>query len=140
MDADRAAVPAVSAFLAGVSNPKEQLAGLQARAKRGVPIFQFSGGQTLRVRQNATGTRDADASRSRITAHPHLNAGCAEAVDFLVEQAPQDSSQTGIGTRVSLVFENGDTRLLSETARPDGTRHLLYATVFFPPCSATCPR
>jgi len=140
VDADRTAVPAASAVLAGTSNREEQLAGLQAQAKRGVRILQVSDGPILRVSQDSTGTRDSGVTRIRVTAHPHLNAECAEAVDFVVEQAAQGTPWTGIGTQISLAFENGDTRLLSETIRPDGAHHLIYATVFFSPRLVPRPR
>ena len=138
IDAGRDAVPAVSAFLAANSNRDDQRAGLQARAKQGGPILQVSEGPTLRVKQDATGIRDLSTSVVRVSAHPHLNARCAEAVDFIVEQAPPGASRPVTNAYISLVFENGDTKLLSDTARPDGTHHLLYATVFFPP--ALVPR
>ena len=140
VDADRAAIPAVSAFLAATSNSEEQRAGLQARVKRGGPILHISEGPALRVRQDATVLRDLSAPDVRVSAYPHLNAQCAEAVDFIVEQAPPGGSRPVTNAYISLVFENGDTKLLSDTARPDGTRHLLYATVFFPTRPAPCPR
>ncbi len=136
LDAGQADVPAVSAFLAATSNPDEQRAGLQARAKPGGPVLQTSGGQTLNVKQDATGLRDLGASALRVSAHPHLDARGAEAVDFIVEQTPAGKPPLRTNAYVSLVFDNGDTKLLSDTARPDGTRRLVYATVFFPPCSS----
>ena len=138
VDADRAAVPAVSAFLAATSNSEEQRAGLRARAERGLRILQVSGGLTLRVPQDAVGTRVSEAAQTRVTIHPHLNADCAEAFDFIVEPSVQSLTRTG--ARRSLVFENGDTKLLNEADRPDGTRRLLYATVFFPIRSVPCLR
>ena len=133
VDAGRDAVPSVSAFLAATSNPDDQRSGLQARAKPGGTILQFSGGFTLRVKQDATGLHDLSASAMRLSAHPHLDARGAEAVDFIVEQASPGASRPNTNAYVSLAFDNGETRLLSDTARLDRIRHLLYATVFFPP-------
>ena len=138
VDADRAAVPAVSAFLAATSNSEEQRAGLLARVERGLRILPVSGGLTLRVPQDAVGTRVSEATLTRITIHPHLNADCAGAFDFIVEPSAQSLTRTG--ARRSLVFENGDTKLLNETDRTDGTRRLLYATVFFPTRPVPCLR
>ena len=126
VDAGRADVSALSAFLAVTSNPDDQRAGLQARA-------ETSSSLTLRVKQDGTGLRELGASAMRVSAHPHLDARGGEAVDFIVEQAPAGASPLRTNAYVSLVFDNGDTRLLSDTARPDGTRHLVYATVFFTP-------
>jgi len=133
VDAGRDAVPSVSAFLAATSNPDDQRSGLQARAKPGGTILQFSGGFTLRVKQDASGLHDLSASAMRLSAHPHLDARGAEAVDFIVEQASPGASRPNTNAYVSLAFDNGETRLLSDTARLDRIRHLLYATVFFPP-------
>ena len=140
VDTGRDAVPSVSAFLAATSNPDDQRAGLQARAKPGGSVLRTSGGYTLHVKQDATGLRDLSAPVLRVSAHPHLDARGAEAVDFIVEQAPADASPLRTNAYVSLVFDNGDTKLLSDTARPDGTRHLIYATVFFPPRPVPRPR
>ena len=63
----------------------------------------------------------------------HLDARGAEAVDFIVEQASPGASRPNTNAYVILAFDSGETRLLSDTARLDGIRHLLYATVFFPP-------
>jgi len=135
VDAGRDAVPSLSAFLAATSNPDDQRAGLQARTKPGGPVLQTSGSITLHVKQDATGLRDLGAAVMRVSAHPHLDAGGAEAVDFIVEQASPGASRLVTNAYVNLIFDNGDTKLLSDTARPDGTRHLLYATVFFMPRS-----
>lgn len=126
-------MPSLSAFLAATSNPDDQRAGLKARAKPGSPFLQTSGSVTLHVKQDATGLRDLGASDIRVSVHPHLDARGAEAVDFIVEQAPTGASRPVTNAYVNLVFDNGDTKLLSDTARPDGTRHLVYATVFFMP-------
>jgi len=131
VDAGRADVSALSAFLAATSNPDEQRAGLQARAKPGGPALPAPMSLTLRVRQDATGLRELGASAMRVSAHPHLDARGGEAVDFIVEYAPAGAPQLRTNAYLSLVFGNGDTKLLSDTARPDGTRHLVYATVFF---------
>lgn len=136
VDSGRADVSAMSAFLAATSNPDEQRAGLQARAKPGGPVLPAPTSLTLRVKQDATGLRDLGASALRVSAHPHLDARGGEAVDFIVEYAPAGAPQLRTNAYVSLVFGNGDTKLLSDTARPDGTRHLVYATVFFTPRQA----
>lgn len=133
IDAGRDAAPSLSAFLAATSNLDEQRTGLQARTKLGGPVLQAPVGLTLRVKQDSTGLRDLGASAMRVSAHPHLDARGGEAVDFIVEQAPAGASALRTNAYVSLVFDNGDTKLLSDTARPDGTRHLVYATVFFTP-------
>ena len=136
VDAGRADVPALSAFLATTSNPDEQRVGLQARVEPGSPILPAPTSLILRVKQDSTCLRELGASALRVSAHPHLDARGGEAVDFIVEYAPAGAPHLRTNAYVSLVFGNGDTKLLSDTARPDGTRHLVYATVFFTPRQA----
>ena len=154
VDVGSGSTPAVSRALAGTSNRGEQIAALREQAAGGVSIYRVAAGPTLRVKQGESAVRENDqdsvtklpgspvlpALRSRVITHPHLNVRCAEVIDLSVEQAPVGASWTGVGAASSLTFENGDTKLLSETVHPDGTRHLLYATVFFPEAISAPPR
>ena len=86
---------------------QQQRAGLQARAKPGSPFCKL------------------------LAASPYASSRTAPSC--ATSARPPCASPLGTNAYISLVFGNGDTKLLSDTARPDGTRHLVYATVFFTP-------
>ena len=142
IDVGDAGLPVVSTILASSSNRDDQLAGLRAQAKRGASIFQVSCGPTLRVAQDVIGAREdgQGAARLSVTARPHLNVEGSEVVDVALEQPTVDGNSAGLSLRNSLVFENGDTKLLGETVRTNGVRRRFYATVFFPLRPASCLR
>ena len=149
VDAGDAAAPLVAAALASASNREDQVDHLREEVRHGAPVLRIVYYPTVGARQNDVKTsrqellREArlaqsgpelmPATRSRVTAHPRLTAWGKEIVEISIEQVPVGVAWDGQVFHMGFVFENGDTNLLNDTRAPDGTHHLLYATVFYPP-------
>jgi len=121
VDAAPAKARAVTLTLTRTSNLDEQHTGLLVLGR----AVQIAPGVMLRVAQDKTGTRIANAGR--LTARPHLTTACAEAVEILFVQPGHAD------LHADLTYVNGDTRLIGSIPLSGGRVRLVYATVFFPP-------